>query len=128
MAYMSQEKKKQLAPAIKAILAKHGLKGTLGVLNHSTLTLKIMSGSLDFEGDYLGDRRFSECAGGFSVPVNTYHIDSGWKNQSRRALVELREAMMVGNHDRSDSMTDYFDVGWYIDIDIGLWNKPYVLN
>jgi hypothetical protein len=22
-------------------------------------------------------------------------------------------------------MTDYFDVGWYIDIKIGKWDKPY---
>jgi hypothetical protein len=22
-------------------------------------------------------------------------------------------------------MTDYFDVGWYIDINVGKWNKPY---
>jgi hypothetical protein len=33
--------------------------------------------------------------------------------------------MMVGNHDKSDVMTDYFNVGWYIDINIGKWDKPY---
>jgi hypothetical protein len=35
--------------------------------------------------------------------------------------------MMVGNHDRSDIQSDYFDVGWYVDINIGRWNKPYAL-
>ena len=33
--------------------------------------------------------------------------------------------MMVGNHNNSDISTDYFDVGWYIDINIGKWDKPY---
>jgi hypothetical protein len=33
--------------------------------------------------------------------------------------------MMTGNHDRSDSQTDYFDVGWYIEIQFGQWDKPH---
>ena len=41
-------------------------------------------------------------------------------------LDEVLPAMNVGNHNRSDLMTDYFDVGWYIDINIGRYNKPYV--
>jgi hypothetical protein len=40
---------------------------------------------------------------------------------------ELYAAMMDGNHDNSDIQTDYFDVGWYIDINIGAWNAPYTL-
>ena len=31
MAYVSQEKKKQLAPAIKAVLKKYGMKGSIAV-------------------------------------------------------------------------------------------------
>ncbi len=30
-------------------------------------------------------------------------------------------------YDNSDIMTDYFDVAWYVDINIGKWNKPYKL-
>jgi hypothetical protein len=37
-------------------------------------------------------------------------------------------AMNDGNHDRSDIQTDYFDVGWYVDVNIGRWNKPYILE
>jgi len=29
------------------------------------------------------------------------------------------------NYDNSDSMTDYFDVNFYLDLHIGKWNKPY---
>ena len=31
--------------------------------------------------------------------------------------------MNVGNHDNSDPMTDYFDVGWYISVNLGRWDK-----
>ena len=35
MAYMNQEKKKRLAPAIKEVLKKHNMKGTLSVQDYS---------------------------------------------------------------------------------------------
>jgi len=41
-------------------------------------------------------------------------------------LNELLVAMSTGNHDNSDIMTDYFDVGWYSNINIGQYHKPYV--
>jgi len=126
VAYMSQENKKALAPAIKAILQKHGLKGSLGVRNHSTLVLKITSGKIDFAADYLGVISAPDTE--FAARVNHYYIDTSWTGKAREALTELAQAMMVGNHDRSDSMTDYFDVGWYVDLSVGEWNKPYVLN
>jgi hypothetical protein len=34
----------------------------------------------------------------------------------------------TGNHDNSDSQTDYFDVGWYVDVKVGKWNKPYIVE
>jgi hypothetical protein len=36
--------------------------------------------------------------------------------------------MNGGNHDNSDVQTDYFDVGWYVDVNIGSWDKPYTLE
>jgi hypothetical protein len=36
--------------------------------------------------------------------------------------------MNAGNWDKSDIQTDYFNVGWYIDVNIGKWNKPYTLE
>ena len=37
---------------------------------------------------------------------------------------------MKGNkwYDKSDAMVDYFDTAYYIDINIGKWNKPYVFT
>lgn len=32
------------------------------------------------------------------------------------------------NYDDSDSQTDYFDVNFYLHLNIGQWNKPYILE
>ncbi len=114
MAYMNQEKKAKLAPKIKAILKKHGVKGSIAVRNHSTLVVNISSGSIDFGGD--------------RIQVNPYWYQDHYEGRPLELFKELIPAMNDGNHDRSDAMTDYFDVGWYIDVNVGKWNKPYQLE
>ena len=39
MAYMSQERKAEIAPVVKAICKKYGIKASLAVRHHSTLCL-----------------------------------------------------------------------------------------
>jgi len=123
MAYMSQENKKSKAPAIKAILKKYGLKGSLRVQHYSTLILTIKSGKIDFVSNFQ-DKTKRE----FNYQVNEYYIEETYTGVAAEALNELKDAMMEGNHNNSDIQTDYFDVGWYISIDIGKWDKPYVLE
>ena len=118
MAYMSQEKKKAIAPVVKAILAKYHLKGSLSVEHHSVLRLTIKSGAINFTAHWL-----PACE--FNYQVNEYHIDGYFSGIAAEALKELRAAMNEGNHDNSDIMTDYFDVGWYVNIHLGKWDKPY---
>jgi hypothetical protein len=124
MAYMSQEKKAKIAPVIKAICKKYGVKASLAVNNHSTLVLNVKSGSIDFIKDY-GDE---ESAAKFGIQVNPYHYKSHFTGKSVKFLSEVIPAMNAGNHDNSDAMIDYFDVGWYVDVNIGKWNKPYILD
>jgi len=47
--------------------------------------------------------------------------------EAKAFLTEVYEAMMEGNHNNSDIQSDYFDVGWYVNIQVGKWNKPYEL-
>jgi len=135
MAYMNQDKKAKLAPNIKSILKRYGVKGTLAVRNHMTLVLNIKSGSLDFIGDY--NKTVSEQPGGFrlgspattSLDINPYWYRDHFSNKViRKFLDEILAAMNVGNHDNSNAQIDYFDVGWYIDVNVGNWNKPYILE
>jgi len=130
MAYMSQERKRALAPAIKKILTKYGLKGSLSVDNHSSLVLTVKQGVIDFYEDLIWTDqdamyRNRQPKDKFEVSVNQYYIKDHWKGKGKEFLSEVYTAMSVGNHDNSDTMTDYFDVGWYIDIKIGKWDAPY---
>jgi hypothetical protein len=52
MAYVSQELKAQLAPGIKAICKKYGVKASIAVRNHTTLVLNIKQGPIDFFTGY----------------------------------------------------------------------------
>lgn len=135
MAYMSQERKAQLAPAIKEILRKYKIKGTIAVRHHSTLVLNIKSGVIDFIGNSnevcarhprYNDRPMQPSKD--HIDVNPYWYKEHFDGKALDFLNELMPAMNVGNHDRSDIQTDYFDVGWYVDVNIGNWNKPYILE
>lgn len=130
MAWMNQEKKQMLAPKIKEVLKKYGMKGSLAVRNHSTLVVNIKQGKLDIIKNY-NYKMESSPKSEFWVPavgsldLNPYWYHEHFTGKSLEFVTELFEAMNEGNHDRSDIMTDYFDVGWYVDVNIGGWNKPY---
>lgn len=135
MAYMSQELKQKLAPEIKSVLKKYGVKGSLAVRHHMTLVLNIKSGSIDFIGNCneVCGRDAYQVSTGFrpiekSMGVNTYHYQRQFSGKAKDFLSEVLTIMNKGNHDRSDIQSDYFDVGWYVDVNIGQWNKPYILE
>lgn len=111
MAYFSQEMKKEFAPAVKAVLKKYNMKGSLAVDNYSTFVVNLKEGAIDFGRDY--------------IQVNHYWIKERYEGIAREFLLELVAAMNKGNYNNSDSMSDYVDVGWYININVGKWNKPY---
>ena len=61
--------------------------------------------------------------------VNVYHIDRHYTGIARDFLNELVKAMKGTKwFDKSDIMTDYFHTAYYININVGKWNKPYVLD
>lgn len=127
MAYMSQEKKAKIAPVIKSILKKYKVKGSLAVRNHSTLVLNLKSGSIDFIANYGNTPEARMDAEKFGIQVNPYWYKDHFTGKAKAFLSEVIPAMNCGNHDNSDAMTDYFDVGWYVDVNIGRWNKPYTV-
>ena len=120
MAYVSQEDKAKLAPEIKKVLSKYGMKGSISIRHHSTLVVTLQSGSIDF-GEYThGD--------GY-IQVNTYHIDSHYRGKAKNFLTELLAAMKGPDYfNNDDAMTDYFHRSHYTDINVGKWNKPYFLQ
>lgn len=127
MAYVSQELKAKLAPKIKAICAKYGVKATLSVRDHMVLCLNIKSGKIDFMGDYEIRQHLQNPERDY-IQVNTYWYKDHFGGEAYHFLSEVIPAMNAGNHDNSDIQVDYFDVGWYINVNVGKWNKPYELT
>jgi hypothetical protein len=123
MAYVSQAMKKELAPAIKAILKKYKMKASIAVRHHSTLVVNIKSGSLDIMNSLVGNDEYQRDY----VQVNEYWIDRNFDNEKVVAfLSELKDAMLGPNYFcEDDAMTDYFHRSHYIDINVGNYNRPY---
>ena len=82
--YVSQEDKKELSPAIKAVLKKYKMKGSIAVRHHSTLVVNVRSGVIDFS-DALETRG--------NICVNQYWIDENYTGAARDFLNELLAAM-----------------------------------
>ena len=140
MAYMSQEKKAKIAPKIKAILAKYKVKGSLAVRNHSSLVLNLKSGSIDlienyietdsktFHGNKMSQDQIDYIRSKKSMDVNPYWFKEHFSGKSLDFLKEIFVAMNDGNWDKSDIQSDYFNVGWYVDVNVGKWDKPYTVE
>ena len=110
MAYVSAETKAIIAAAVKPVLAKYGMKGTLSVDNHRTIVLTLQSGPIDF-----GDAKWFP---------STYPAI-----EEPAFVTEVREALKSGGwFDKSDIRSDYFHTAYCIDINVGRWNKPYIVR
>ena len=136
MAYVSQTMKAKLAPTIKDICKKYGVKASIAVDNHSTLVVNIKSGKLDFIGNFnkmVEKRDPSGCQGlrkaDTSLDVNHFWYQDHFDGKVKKFLDELIPAMKGPDFfDETDSQIDYFHCSHYLDINVGKWNKPYVLE
>ena len=140
MAYFSQQDKAKVSPAIKAVFKKYRVKGSIGVHNHTSLVVNIKSGALDFCGalkrireEQVARRGERHDLGEITyIQVNRYHVEQWHREAGEHKIAdffkELIEAMLGADwYDNSDSMMDYFDTAYYMDINVGKWNKPYQL-
>jgi hypothetical protein len=124
MAYMNQERKAVIANALKPIFKKYGVKGTLSVQNHSTIVLTLKSGKIDYQVS----RGFRANTQGYDQ-VNPYWFQDHYDGDAKAFLTDAFKALKsAGWYDNSDAMTDYFDTAYYTDINIGKWNKNYVVE
>lgn len=137
MAYMSQEKKQSIHAALKKVMPKDW-KWSLSVRNHSTIVLTIAAAPVDLcqewadclnaqpralsRPDVYAVRQRPD-----NVQVNPYYLETQF-NASLEVMEAAKACLYEGNHDRSDLQTDYFDVGWYVDINLGRWDKPFVFT
>lgn len=121
MAYMNQEKKKNIAAALKLVVPK-GWKYSLSVNNHSSIVCTITAAPVDLATAFKwSDDRARDC-----YDVNPYHFESNVANAELLPVMRaIMGALNLDNFDNSDSMTDYFHVGHYVECHFGRWNKPF---
>jgi hypothetical protein len=136
MAHMNQVKKAKIAANLKPILAKYGVKASLSVNNHSSIVLTVKSGKIDFISNFnkVCGERDNNRFGSFNpatdyVDVNEYWYHEHFSGKAKKFLDEALKALKSADwFDESDSQTDYFHTAYYVDVQIGRWNKPYVLE
>lgn len=123
MAFMSQEKKASIAVELKKVMPK-GWKYSLAVRHHSTLVLTIRQTPNNILA-YLNESPYFNPKTATNADLNVYYIERQIADpallQTFRAILD---AMNAGNWDRSDPQTDYFNVGWYVEVKIGDYSKP----
>ena len=128
MAYMSQERKKEIGEKLKTAMPA-GWKYSLSVRHHSTIVLTVHSAPVDLVKEYNATAKkinpeFAGWNSGY-VQVNPYWIDRQFTGERLEQMRQIVAALNAGNHDRSDIQSDYFDVGWYVDINFGRFEKPF---
>lgn len=117
MAYVSNEKKSQIQAALKPIFKKYGIKATVGRNSYkSTLVVNVSAGDIDFGTDY--------------QQVNVYWVNDHYTGKAKDFLNEVLDAIKKSGewYDESNAQIDYFNTAFYIDINIGRWDKKYVYN
>ncbi len=138
MAYMNQERKAKINQALKPVLAKYKVKGSLSVRNHSSIVLTLKSGKIDFienfiktDADSFVGRKMDQSQIDYlrknqSMDVNPYWFQDHFSGDAKAFLTEAFKALKSADwYDESDAMTDYFNTAYYVDVNVGKWSKPY---
>lgn len=116
MAYISADDVKKYRAMIKTEFpVKDGWKFSVSQSHHSTLNIRLM-----------------QYPDGYSFPaqsdLNHYHLDNAIEqlDLGKREAQTVRKMLEIANHghwDKSDIMTDYFNCAYYINLEIGKWDK-----
>ena len=132
MAYMNQEKKAIIKAALDKVLKPRGIKYSLRVRDHMSITCTIQAAPIDFIGNFLeksGDRyRLNDGMPLNHLPVNLYWIKEHFSGEAAQVLTEAGEALKAaGYYDNSNAQIDYFETAYYMHLDIGQYDKPFKL-
>lgn len=121
MAYVDQAKKRRIAEELKKVMPK-GWKYSLGVHHHSKIVLVIRSAPVDLlrfidDTDETQKRTYHQ--------LNHYYPERCYSGETLTHIRAIIKALNHENYDKSDAMTDYFEVGHYVSVEIGRWDKPF---
>lgn len=118
MAYLTKEMKNELVAEVKKVMPKTW-KATYALRDMSTLIVTIRKAPLDLQEVFAN-------ADSNDYRVNEYHVDDNCQDKEvAEVLKKIIKAMNGQNHDNSDRMRDYFDIGYYTELRFGDWKKDF---
>lgn len=123
MAYMDQTKKAKIAAELKKVMPK-SWKYSLRVHHHSSITMTIQSAPVDLFGLCAYENKSDRY-----VQLNPYYIERAYDDAAIVSVLKAaKDALNTDNFDKSDISTDYFNVGHYIAIHVGDFERPFAVS
>jgi hypothetical protein len=129
---MGQDKKKEMAAALKIALKGTGIKYTLAVRHYSTIVMNIKAAPVDFLQNY--NETVGEKTAHIYPPfqpavkylqLNDFHYETQFTGKALEILKKIVPILHNGNGNRADAYADYSDWRWHVDVNIGKWDKPF---
>lgn len=122
MAYMNKEMKASIVAEVKKVLPKNW-KASFAIRNYSTIVMTISKATFDLSVFNKYDSYVEEHG---YLSIHSAYLKSATKSDELNEIfAKIGVALNGLNHDNSDIMTDYFDVGYYVDFNVGSYKKPY---
>ena len=123
MAYINKEKTAKIRKVLKEKFPrKDGWKFSLRK-NHGTLHCDILSAPINLGADI---DRLQEWG---YVGINQYHLYNYKHQEIFKEILNILDGNFLEederNFDKSDAMTDYFHVGWYVSLSLGNYEKKF---
>ncbi len=112
MAYVTKEKLTEVRTKLKKQFPN--IKFSVTQQNHMVLVICVMKSNIDFS-DLKNNKE-----------INIYSLNQ--YKQHTEFFQKLVNIVMAGNHNNSDTMTDYYDVGWYVTLRVGKYDKDHILE
>lgn len=135
MAYISTEDVKHIRNELKKELPQY--KFSVVRDHHSSVTISLMKGPAFNDYEYF-DRynnvtKTANLSDGEHHQINQYHLEDFYGKENAEILSKIdtisRTAPAKNGgkvwYNDSDIQTDYFDIAYYVHINVGKWNKPY---
>lgn len=143
--YNSSRSVAEIAKIIRGYVKKSypEYKFSITKVHHSSLRVALMSGPVSpfaipdvtkmqgedfrFGADYFMNNWKRAIEKGYHG-VNHYYIDSSkfLTEEAKVMFKDLVKFIQSFNYDDSEAITDYFDTNFYLNVEIGRWDRPFI--